>query len=330
MARDWNMRGMWALATIPDINAVVEYLFNDGAGSSIVTNTGDYNDPNYDLIIGMGWDANDNPIAEPNNDPCWLLDADPCRGWTLAFDGEMGWSGGEADDSNGGDYLVIPPLNLNTNTATIAAWINPHPHCLEVKKEVCVSYGQRESFTGIVHSRNASTVAGLSYGSGTGFTYDGSLGYVWSDNDPDTWGFETNIFIPDWKWSFVAVVIEPGKATCYIGDPNGVLRTATNPIAHIPEEFDGRTIIGSDENSNARFFSGQIDDVRIYDVALSAGQILGLADIPGIVYIPLSSSADFVVGIKDPCDPNDPIDDQIDFADYAALAKHWLEQHPWP
>ncbi|MHC4571255.1 MAG: LamG-like jellyroll fold domain-containing protein [Planctomycetota bacterium] len=320
MARDWNMRGLWAQASMPDINAVVEYLFNDGSGSTIVTNTGDYNDPNYDLGIGMGWDSNGNPSAEPNNDPCWLLDADANRGWTLSFDGNTGWS-------TGGDYLVIPPLNFDPPlvTATITAWVKPHPHLLDSKKGV---WGQEESFTGLVHSRNASSVAGLSYGSGSGFSYDGSLGYVWSDNDSDTWGFETNIFIPDWKWSFLAVVIEPDKATCYIGDPNGTLRTAVNPLPHIGEEFDGRTIIAGDENSNLRFFSGQMDDVRIYDAALSAGDVLGLAEIPGIVYVPLSSPADMVVGDKEPCYPD--VDDQIDFADYAAMAKHWLEKHPWP
>ena len=330
VVKDWCRSGGWFQAAMPDVNAVVEYLFEEGTGTA-VANTGSYGS-SYDLTVGMSWDVNGDPVIEPNNDPCWFSDSDPCRGWTLWFDGEVGWHPGT--DTNGGDYLVVPALNLNSNTVTIAAWLKPDPWLLDAKKMI---YGQKESFTGLVHTRDGNSVGGMSYASGSGFTYDGSFGYVWNDNAQPTWIFESDIFIPDWQWSFAAVVIEPDQAVLYLMDANNpadpnddVLRSATNAIPNWVEEIDGRTIIAGDENSGSRFFRGQMDTVRIYDVSLTPGQILGLAEMTGIVYVPLSSAADLCVGNKNPTDPCAPIDDQIDFCDWSKFADEWLEQKLWP
>jgi len=339
IARAWNQRGVWAQAAMPVIGPIIEYKFDEGSGTTVyntgsltVPNPPDFNIPDYNLTIGTYVDANGLFGIHPNHAPLWVL-GDPCRGTVLSFDGEGGQYPGvepEKDEPmSGGDYLIGPALNTASNTMSITAWIRPNPTFGKTDLEF------KDGFTGIWTQRTkdkmnpseGSEAAGLNFAGGGGFIYDGMLGYTWNDNSADTWNWNSNIYPPNLEWSFVAVVIEPDKATVYIGEPNNTLLTATNAIAHDPDLLDAQFRIAGDIG-NLRFFKGLMDDIRIYDYSLSAGNILGLAGIPGIVYVPLTSDADLIVGDKDPCYPE--VDDQIDFEDYTQLAKHWLETHLWP
>jgi len=318
VVRDWCRSGHWG-----QVVPVVEYLFEEGSGTT-VANTGVFGS-DYDLTIGL----DDEGAPEPNNDPCWYSDADPCRGWTLYFDGEFGLHPDPhvIPPHRGADYLIIPPLNLNSNTVTITAWVRPDGP-------------QNDGFTGLVqHGKSGDEgVAGLYYGD----VYYPSMGYIWNDNSQNTWAWESDIFIPYQQWSMVALVVEPTQATVYIYDTNGtpsdpcddVLSSATNTLAHNKEEFDGKTFIaGNAWGSSSRFFGGHMDAVRIYSVSLSQDQILDMADdipLSGEMYFPLSSDADLCVGNKDPCDPCAPIDDQIDLCDWSKFADEWLETKLWP
>jgi len=60
-------------------------------------------------------------------------------------------------------------------------------------------------------------------------------------------------------------------------------------------------------------WDGMIDDVRIYDNALSEAEIEWLMDLGGPpIYVPLNSQADLYE------------DDKIDLKDFAILAENWL------
>jgi len=78
--------------------------------------------------------------------------------------------------------------------------------------------------------------------------------------------------IPNLRWVFVALVVEPQRATLYKG-LDGILRAEVNPVSHGPEEFDGTLLIGQDAAGAARHFRGWIDEVRIFDAALSTDEI---------------------------------------------------------
>jgi hypothetical protein len=95
---------------------------------------------------------------------------------------------------------------------------------------------------------------------------------------PRTRGRHPGLFIPDNKWVFVALVLEPAKATLYLGQ-DGKIASAANTVKHGFEEFNGVTRIGNDLKPKfpPRFFKGAIDDVRIYKRALSASEIEQLA-----------------------------------------------------
>jgi hypothetical protein len=163
--------------------------------------------------------------------------------------------------------VSIPAFNLNSNSATITAWVKRN--------------GKQDVFAGIVFSRDGETIAGIGSGSvgEPDWQSNHELYYTWNDTE-DTWQFHSGLFMPDGKWVFVGLVLEPTKGTLYLSE-DGKLASATNKVSHDIEEFNGVTRIGHDKKPNfpPRFFKGAIDDVRIYDRALSAGEIEELAGV---------------------------------------------------
>jgi len=155
-------------------------------------------------------------------------------------------------------WATTPPLNLNTNTATIGMWIYPD--------------GIQPSAVGLYVNRNSGTVAGLGYYS------TNRLGYKWNNDGSETWGFNSGPEIPTNIWSYVAVAITPTNAILYLYNTNG-LQSATNAVAHNVMSWGGSQAnirIGSD-NSAATVFNGRIDEVAVFNRALSASEIMQAA-----------------------------------------------------
>ena len=166
------------------------------------------------------------------------------------------------------DYVSVPPLDLFTNNVTITMWINPS--------------GAEATFDGLFMNRNNNDGAGLGFG-GTTSNNVAELGYTWNTNNSDTWGFNSGLYPPIGQWSFVALVVQPNQATIYLFYIDPVtsqpdLYSAVNPIPHGPEPFSGgTTFIGSDPGDPAtRAFAGNVDEVAVFNTALSSGQILQL------------------------------------------------------
>jgi hypothetical protein len=84
------------------------------------------------------------------------------------------------------------------------------------------------------------------------------------------------------QWSFVALVATPTSATLYLGT-NGVLNSYTDVIALPSQAFDASLQMGHDA-FYGRGFNGGIDEVSIFNHALTPEQIQGLYDNTG--YIP--------------------------------------------
>ena len=152
-------------------------------------------------------------------------------------------------------WVTVPAPALNSNTVTIAGWIHP--------------VGTQVNGTGIFMTRGATT-AGLIYN-----TDDNQLGYTWNGDSAATWDWDSNLRPPDSQWSFVVLVIEPTKATLYLGS-DGTLTSATNTIAHTPEAWGGSARIGNDPGGIARTFSGMIDEVALFDRSLSFNEVAAL------------------------------------------------------
>ncbi len=142
-------------------------------------------------------------------------------------------------------FASIPPLNLNSNTITITAWIKPS--------------GTQNDWAGIVFSRAANTLAGMS------LTSANELRMHWND---DQWPWQSGLYVDSNAWSHVAMVVTPTATTLYV---NGV--GSTNTFNAAAEEFNGETMIGLDNCCGNRHFTGLIDEVCIYNRSLSQNEI---------------------------------------------------------
>lgn len=131
-------------------------------------------------------------------------------------------------------------------------------------------------------NRKGNDAAGFGFGTTANSSGMYELGYTWNTNSSATWGFHSGLYPVAGIWSFAALVVQSNQATIYLyyvdpftGQPD--LYSAVNPIAHGPEQFSGGTTwLGDDENSLTRVFNGAIDEVSVFNSALTSGQILAL------------------------------------------------------
>jgi hypothetical protein len=156
--------------------------------------------------------------------------------------------------------VTVPPWNLNTNTVTITAWINP--------------YGAQGSYYGLVMCRGNGTAAWLGYSGNTDpVTGNYTLGATWNG------GFwDSGLYAPRYQWSFVALVVTPTNATIYIMNTNGLVSSSVSGTFAV-QGFGGTTWIGDDPadgGDGAQAFTGIIDDVAVFTSAFSQSQLLAL------------------------------------------------------
>jgi beta-glucosidase len=151
-----------------------------------------------------------------------------------------------------GSYLIMPALNLNTNTVTITGWINPT--------------GAQAGWTGLAFCRGGSTCAGLHFGPGS---IANELRYTWNNS---RWDKSTGLVAPTGQWSFVALVVTSTNATIYLGT-NGVLNSFTDVSSEPNQAFDASLLIGYDPSEGSRLFRGLIDEVAICNHSLTPTQI---------------------------------------------------------
>lgn len=152
------------------------------------------------------------------------------------------------------------PLNLNTNTVTMTAWVKPN--------------GAQNPYAGIAFQW--ANVPGLTY-SGLMAGKDGGLqlGYTWNST-ASTYDFPSTITLTDAQWQFIAVAVSPGSATLCSHDGT-TFQTSMNVTAHAVQGFQGVTHIGMDpfDPANATF-NGDIDEVAVFNRTLNVGEIYSL------------------------------------------------------
>ena len=199
------------------------------------------------------------------------------------------------------DYVEIPTLNLNSNTVTISAWI---------KRDG--DLGAWGTYPPIVSCNEPN---GFKFCFGSTATYaeemwaaNNELAYFWTGW---SWDAHSGLIVPNQVWSFVALVVEPDKGTLYLYDGLS-MRSSVNYEDHAVKAFSATSYFGV-------AVKGAIDDVHIYNRALSPGEILGLAGLSGTHYLAL-----------EPWRPDANNDDKIDLRDFAVTADNWLEEILWP
>ncbi len=166
---------------------------------------------------------------------------------------------GGAVEVNGfdGHVVVSDAFYLLTDTITVGAWINGW---------------KTEDWSGIVVGRSQTPFW-------MGVAENDTLVYVWNNDSAETFGWQGAPHIPQDEWAFVAIAIQPEKATSYVYHAaTDTLETGENEIDHIQQTVMNLKF-GWDECCGARYFQGLIDEVMIYNLTLNADEIKKLATI---------------------------------------------------
>ena len=306
----WLTSGYWVTAIAPDSSSLVAHWTLDDQGSGpptaearVIDSVGSFEGVLYDGFTSVGDPALGNTSAHSTTGVI---------GNALTFDG---WD----------DFIEVPPLNLNSNTMTITAWVRRDAG---VQSE---GDGDFTGYTGIVTTRDANTTAGLTFGGGTGtgaypgWPMNNKLAYNWGNDE--AFRFQSELYFPELEWALTAVVVEPNKATLYMSD-RVTIAAATAFISHDAEKWDGIVHFAKDDDPYKRFFKGTLDDIRIYDRALSAAEIAGMAGLSGDNYVALKSVADIYPEASSPSYPD--VDTYVNLKDYAIMAENWLNEILFP
>jgi len=152
-------------------------------------------------------------------------------------------------------FVSLPAWNLNTNRVTMTAWVK--------------GFAPQPGDAGIVFARGGGTLAGLRM-----LSSGNTFGYNWNDA-PATTTWDSTLALPADKWTFVALIVEPDKATIAMHDGSSFSKSV-NTATHVLLNFAGPARIGSDSLNATRTFSGLIDEVAVFNQALTLSQVYGL------------------------------------------------------
>jgi hypothetical protein len=166
-----------------------------------------------------------------------------------AFPGFSASNTADQFDGTSASILTSPAMGLNTNAVTITCWVKRN--------------GAQIDFAGLVFTRGG-TVHGLD------MSASGELRYHWNDTQ---YGWSSGLITPDGQWAFVALVVEPTKATMYM-DTGAGLVSAVNNVTHANASF-GQVRLGIDPTT--RFFKGELDEAAVFGRALSLNEVSTLA-----------------------------------------------------
>lgn len=155
------------------------------------------------------------------------------------------------------DYAVIPATDEEFESFTVTAWING------------ISNGD---WAGIVVSRDPVQPLYLGFSGGSM-----DLAYVWNDNSNQTWGWFSDVAAAEDEWTFVALTITEEEATVFAGVQGDELEYNTNEIDHFPQLNVHEWRLAEDDGfGGTRNFSGLMDDISIWNEALTVEQLMSL------------------------------------------------------
>jgi hypothetical protein len=222
---------------------------------------------------------------------------------------------GRAIDLDGDDCVDFgnpPSLDFSTGDWTISAWIKT------------TQSGTGDENKGSIYAKGGDQTDGIRYTLGIGEVTSGLITLTTDDNVTKAQATGSTA-VNDDLWHHVAGIRNGTQLLVYV---DGALDgTGTVPAGY---DLSGTTqhnaYVGAiTDNRDAtlfKYFTGSIDDVQIYDYALSDTDILSVAGLTEL-YFPVPSPAN----ISD----DEPVNSRkVNFKDFAILADEWLQQLIWP
>jgi hypothetical protein len=174
----------------------------------------------------------------------------PC----LGFQGELAVVTDNHIGAVGADYVTTAGLNLDSDSATLLCWAFP--------------FTNQNNPSGLVFLRYGSSVFGSQIG---GSDY---LAHT-RNNNSATYDYSSRLTAPTNMWSLLGLTISPENAILYVFNANG-RGSATNNVANALQSFSAGFALGADPQSSTlpeRIFNGKMDELAVFDYALSAGQL---------------------------------------------------------
>ncbi|MCH1505482.1 MAG: hypothetical protein L7V86_18015 [Verrucomicrobiales bacterium] len=156
-------------------------------------------------------------------------------------------------EAGGGSNVELPALNETFTEITVTGWVNGVP---------------TDDWTGLIQSRDGVQPIGMGFRAGSG-----ELTYTWNDNNANTYNFVSGLAVPANEWTFIALTVTPDQGKLYVG-AGGTLDSAVNEIEHLEQGSPTVWYLGKDACcGDNRNFEGAIDDVTVYNRALTDEQI---------------------------------------------------------
>ncbi|MFC1603493.1 LamG-like jellyroll fold domain-containing protein [Planctomycetota bacterium] len=230
------------------------------------------------------------------------------------------------------DYVVVtdsPAIEFATGSFSIALWVKSN-YAAGSDKQFIICNGTN----GSEFDAGGNGPDGRSSGKRYVIKLEGSDFRFTLDDDATKTvvnGSSVNFATGDW---IHAVVIRDDEAKELRIYCNGELEnTNANPATADISSSGEPLYIGAKQQEDAHaansasapidhYFEGMLDDLRIYNYALSHNEVLSIAGL-GDLYVPLTSPAN----ISD----DEPANSMsVNFKDFAVLADEWLQQLIWP
>jgi len=164
--------------------------------------------------------------------------------------------GGALEFDGADDQVDLGSFDLTTDTITYVALVNG---------------SMTGGWTPIILGRHVDRqITGMRLNS------QSRLCYVWNYASTEAYQWSAGPQVPADEWALVAVTIEPERATAYVITQAQGLQSASNEIPHVSQQTT-HLLIGGDTTMQYGF-RGIIDEVRIYDRALTPDELQSLFD----------------------------------------------------
>ncbi len=159
---------------------------------------------------------------------------------------------------NGTNQTIdIGTANINSNTFSISAWIQP--------------YGLQKSFSQIVGHRPFPGSGSTGFGFGFKFAgYTPNLVLCYTDNIV-TYTNTSSLICDSTRWNYVVLTYSPSGVVLYL---NGIADTVNNGPMPVIDLSQAPFVINLDvHNGQGSKYKGAIDEVKIYDYTLSQEEV---------------------------------------------------------